>query len=289
MPADCKSIRQQGARDEREHDSGGSPPLPPDPQVGGDPEDGLVSDEARKEDKAAKSALARDLKDIAAETPMREPRKTFNEDERVTSIADGQWGTVTAVYPDDFEDDLEVRLDDGTFTCSNHRHFINGEVNIDKRSEHDLGSPVGFQASAVRASLVQTSRAVLSPNDCEPPKLNVRIAARRVWGSGWFQERNPGSWMLATGTCKHENIVVGRRGSDLVDRCSDCGAERKTGEEPTDQGNAAGVQEQVAALANLVGRLAFLVQNQIGEGHSTEIQREADAIRDWLIFDRRRA
>lgn len=40
--------------------------------------------------------------------------------------------------------------------------------------------------------------------------------------------------------------------------------------------------EQIIVLANLIGRLAFLVQHIIGDGHATEIQREADGIRDTL-------
>ncbi len=38
-------------------------------------------------------------------------------------LADGARGTVHAIYRQDLEDDTEVLLDDGSYTCSNHRHF----------------------------------------------------------------------------------------------------------------------------------------------------------------------
>lgn len=54
----------------------------------------------------------------------------FRVEDRVTRISDGLWGTVHAVYPDDLEDDLEVLMDDGTYTCVHHTHFLGGEVNL---------------------------------------------------------------------------------------------------------------------------------------------------------------
>jgi hypothetical protein len=47
----------------------------------------------------------------------------FKPGDRVIRKYDGKVGRVHAVYPNDLEDDTEVRFNDGTYTCSNHTKF----------------------------------------------------------------------------------------------------------------------------------------------------------------------
>lgn len=47
----------------------------------------------------------------------------FKPGDRVIRKYDGKVGVIHAVYPNDLEDDIEVKFRDGTYTCSNHTKF----------------------------------------------------------------------------------------------------------------------------------------------------------------------